>query len=61
MSIFFLATNETNTQIPNMECSDVLHNIVFQVDVIDTWRWLLDPVHDYSVRESYCFITNFGE
>jgi len=43
------------------ECSDVLHNIVLQVDVTDTWRWLLDPVHGYSVRESYRFVTNFGE
>ena len=43
------------------ECFAVLHNIVLQVDVTDTWRWLLDPMHGYSVRESYRFIPNSGE
>ena len=43
------------------ECSEVLHNIVLQVDVTDSWRWLLDPVHGYSVRESYRFLTTSCE
>jgi hypothetical protein len=42
------------------ECSEVLHNIVLQVDVTDSWRWYLDPVHGYSVRDSYRFLTNSG-
>jgi len=42
------------------ECFEELHNIVLQVDVTDKWRWLLDHVHGYSVRESYRFITNSG-
>jgi len=29
-----------------------------QDNVSDTWRWLLDPVHGYSVREAYRFITS---
>jgi len=52
-----LAWEEENVR----ECSAVLHNIVLQVDVTDTWRWILDPVHGYSVWESYRFITTSGE
>ena len=43
------------------ECSFLLHNIVLQDDVHDIWRWQLDPVHGYSVRESYRYITNNGD
>jgi len=43
------------------ECSILLHNIVLQDNVHDTWRWLLDPIHGYSVRESYWYITNSGD
>ena len=43
------------------ECFEVLHNIVLQVDVADSWKWLLDPVHGYSVREVYRFLTSSGE
>lgn len=39
------------------ECSVLLHNVVLQVTVQDTWRWLLDPIHGYSVRGAYHFIT----
>jgi hypothetical protein len=39
----------------------LLHTTVLQDDVHDTWRWQLDPVHGYSVRESYRFITNTGD
>ena len=35
------------------ECSFLLHNIVLQDTVSDNWRWLLDPIHGYSVREAY--------
>jgi len=34
------------------ECYVLLHNGL-QDNVHDTWRWLLDPVHGYSVREAY--------
>ncbi|XP_024634720.1 uncharacterized protein [Medicago truncatula] len=30
-------------------------------NVHDTWRWHLDPVHGYSVRESFRFITSSGD
>ena len=43
------------------ERSLLLHNIVLQDSVTDKWRWLLDPIHGYSVRETYRFITNFGD
>lgn len=33
---------------------------MLQDGVQDSWRWLLDPVHGYTVRESYRFITNNG-
>jgi hypothetical protein len=42
------------------ECSLLLNNFVLQDGVQDSWRWLLDPVHGYTVRESYRFITNNG-
>ena len=43
------------------ECSSLSHNIVLQVNVNHKWSWLLDPSHDYSVREAYRFITNTGQ
>ena len=39
----------------------LLHNIVLQENVNDTWRWMLDPIHGYLVRESYRFITHSGD
>jgi hypothetical protein len=42
------------------ECSVLVHNVVLQDNVSDTWRWMLDPVHGYSVREAYRFITSSG-
>jgi len=43
------------------ECSLLLHNFVLQENVNDYWRWLIDPVHGYSVREAYRYITSNGE
>ncbi|KEH40972.1 hypothetical protein MTR_1g040225 [Medicago truncatula] len=43
------------------ECSEVLYNIVLQDDVPDTWRWLLDHAHGYSLRDSYRFLTSSGD
>jgi len=43
------------------ECYLLLHNIVFQDSVHDTWRWDLDPIHGYTVREAYRFFTSTGD
>jgi len=43
------------------ECSVLLHNIVLQDNVHDVWRWSLDHIHGYSVREAYRFLTTYGE
>jgi hypothetical protein len=42
------------------ECSVMLHDIVLQVTTHDTWRWLQDPIHGYSVRGAYHLITTTG-
>jgi hypothetical protein len=39
------------------ECFMLLNNFVFQENVEDTWKWLLDTRHGYSVRGVYRFIT----
>jgi len=39
------------------ECSILLSNTVLQDNVHDVWRWLLDPIHGYSVRGAYHFLT----
>jgi len=39
------------------ECFVLLDNFVFQKNVEDTCTWLLDPIHGYSVRGAYCFLT----
>ena len=28
---------------------------------VPAWRWLLDPVHGYLVREAYRFLTSYDE
>jgi hypothetical protein len=43
------------------ECSLLLLNVVLQDTVQDTWRWLLDPIHGYSVHGAYRFLTSSGE
>ena len=40
------------------ECSALLNNIVLQENVHDTWRWQLDPVRGYFVKEAHRYITN---
>jgi hypothetical protein len=40
------------------EYSLLLHNIVLQDSVHDTWRWLSDPIHGYTVRGAYSSITS---
>jgi len=41
-----------------MECSALLHSIVLQDHVNDTWKWLLDPIHGYSLCGTYQFLTS---
>jgi len=43
-----------------MECSILLDNTVLQDNVLDAWRWLLDPIHGYSVKGAYHFLTTTG-
>jgi hypothetical protein len=43
------------------ECSILLNNTVLQENVHDTWRWLLDPIHGYSVKGAYHFLTTTGQ
>lgn len=43
------------------KCFLLLHNIVLQDTVHDTWRWMLDPTHGYTVRGAYHFITTSGD
>jgi len=43
------------------ECSVLLHNIVLQDEVNDTWRWLLDNSSGYTVKGAYTFITTTCE
>ena len=42
------------------ECSILLSNTVLQNNVHDVWRWLLDPIHGYSVRGAYHFLTTIA-
>ncbi|AES76675.1 hypothetical protein MTR_6g084160 [Medicago truncatula] len=35
-------------------------SVVLQETIQDTWRWLLDPIHGYSVHGAYHFITTSG-
>ena len=43
------------------ECSILLHNVVWQVNVTDKWCWTLDTIHGYSVQEAYRFVTSHGD
>lgn len=42
------------------ECSMLLSNVVLQVNVHDSWIWLIDPSRGYTVREAYRFLTDNG-
>lgn len=39
------------------ECVNLLNNIVLQDNIQDKWWWLLDPI-GYTVKGTYCFLTN---
>jgi hypothetical protein len=43
------------------ECVVLLNNAILQVNKHDYWRWLLDPIHGYSVRGTYRFLTSADE
>jgi hypothetical protein len=40
------------------ECATLLSDIVLQVDVIDKWRWVPDPINGYTVRGTYQYLTS---
>jgi len=39
------------------ECIVLVNNVILQDNINDARRWMLDPVHGYSVRETYRFLT----
>jgi len=39
----------------------LLNNVILQENVQDHWRWLLDPIHGYSIRGTYRFLTSADE
>jgi hypothetical protein len=39
------------------ECVGLLNNIVLQDNIQDQWQWLLDPIHGYTVKGTYRFLT----
>jgi hypothetical protein len=43
------------------ECVVLLNNIILQVNRSDSWRWMLDPIHGYSVHGTYSFLTSADE
>jgi len=34
-----------------------VHNVVLQENTIDRWRWSLDPIHGYSVKGVYTYLS----
>jgi len=42
------------------ECASMLHNVVLHDQALDRWRWLLDPIHAYSVKGTYNYLTMLG-
>ena len=42
------------------ECASLLHSVVLQDYTIDRWRWMLDPLHGYSVKGTYTYLTTTG-
>lgn len=43
------------------KCSALLSNIVLQECTNDKWKWLLDPIHGYSVHRAYQYLTSADE
>ena len=42
------------------ECASLLHNVVLQDHILDRWRWILDPINGYSIKETYTYLTTAG-
>jgi len=43
------------------ECSVLLSNVVLQENIQDHWRWVLDPIHGYSVSGTYRYLSSAAE
>jgi len=43
------------------KCCALLHDIVLHNYSIDRWKWLLDPVHGYTVKGAYQLLTSVDE
>jgi hypothetical protein len=43
------------------ECANLLNNVILQETLQDHWRWLLDPIHGYSVSGTYRFLTSLED
>jgi len=43
------------------ECSILLSNVVLQENIQDHWRWVLDPIHGYSVSGTYRYLSSTAE
>ena len=39
------------------ECVVLLNNVILQDNIQDFWRWMVDPIHGYSVHGTYRFLT----
>ncbi|XP_024628726.1 uncharacterized protein [Medicago truncatula] len=42
------------------QCTSLLQNVVLQDHIIDRWRWILNPIHGYSVKGTYSYLTASG-
>jgi hypothetical protein len=40
-----------------VECCAILKNYFLQVNINDSWKWLLDPFEGYSIKCVYHFLT----
>jgi hypothetical protein len=40
------------------ECVALLSDIVLQDNILDRWRWGLDPFNGYTVKETYQYLTS---
>ena len=43
------------------ECSVLLSNVILQENIQDHWRWVLDPIHGYSVSGTYRYLSSAAE
>lgn len=43
------------------ECVFLVNHVLLQDNIQDSWRWIPDPIHGYSVRGAYRFLTSQAE